>query len=77
MEYKVSAGIPISPHRRPLSGLTVQLLALAVGSSLFVPEPTSYYVNGRITTAKRDGRRFATRTVVEDGVRGVRIWRTA
>lgn len=77
MSYKVSTEIPVPTARHELS-LTSQLRCLAVGSSLFVNDKTGYQVSGLISNAKRQTRHtYTTRTVIEDGVKGVRIWRVA
>ncbi len=54
---------------------------MAVGDSVFVPHPEGSIMKCRAylyatTVSKRDKAfRFAGRTVIENGVRGVRIWR--
>jgi hypothetical protein len=54
---------------------------MAVGDSVFVPHPEGSIMKCRAylyatTISKRDKTfRFAGRTTIENGVRGVRIWR--
>jgi len=50
---------------------------LAVGESFFVPGKKSTDLGGSIGGARHrlPGRKFRTRTVTENGVDGVRVWR--
>lgn len=70
----IDTGVPIPPTmacraQRPFR-------ALAVGESFFVPGKTREQL-GINRHHQRDGRRFATRRVIEDGIKGTRVWRIA
>lgn len=53
------------------------LIAMPVGASKFYPEASSKVVSWGKSARKRGGGRYAIRQRTEDGVHGVRIWRTA
>lgn len=68
-EIKIEKGIPM-PARRGTTG--VAWGAMEIGDSAFIPRTNVYYA-GR----GRNGFKFRSRTVTENGVKGVRVWRIA
>lgn len=50
---------------------------LAVGDSFFVPVPAVRFSGQLYSAGKRYGKTFASRSVVEKGVEGTRVWRTS
>lgn len=78
-EFVVQHGIPLP---RPLFRAKYPFAIMEVGDSFFAP--CKRRVNGQESVtvaarkfAKSKGMRFASRTLTEDGVRGVRVWRVA
>lgn len=50
---------------------------MEVGDSFFAPDKTTHSMGGAIAHAKNTlGGQYAMRTVTENGVSGVRVWRT-
>lgn len=80
MNIKIDKDIPIPTRPRKNGEFTETLALLEVGDSFFCTVKHNG-VPGRITGAKRYGRvpnghKFVTRAVTENGVQGVRVWRT-
>lgn len=70
---KIDTAVPI-PARSP----KYPFAQMAVGDSFFAPNrPQNAFGTFIALWGKRDGRKFTTRIRVENGVRGVRVWRTA
>ena len=72
--------IPIPKARHPENGHP-QFRRMKVGQSVFVPHegPISKcatYLYAATIQKRSDVYRFSGRSVIEDGVKGVRIWRT-
>ena len=72
-EIKIDKNIPL-PNKCVISNL-YPFASMEIGDSIFIPNKKSadigsYYSNWR-------PKRFSSRTVVEHGKRGVRIWRIA
>lgn len=76
MSFQIDKGIQIPASRT--TGVTEALRELGVGDSFFVPEKhhrAAVSIGSRVGTST--GRQFTSRTVTENGVTGVRIWRVA
>ena len=77
MTIKVDKGIPIPERRRgPGAPEKYPWREMAVGDSFFVPGITSAKFGGTPLSMRNAGRVFARRSWTEDGVKGVRVWRT-
>lgn len=74
--FPITAAIPI-PAPRDVFVRKYPLRDMAVGESFFVPGVHQRQIGASIRYATCDCRKFATRRVTENGVRGLRIWRTA
>lgn len=60
----------------PETRLTYPFRSMEVGDSFFVPGKTTRAMAGAVAGArKRLGLKFAARTITENRVTGVRIWR--
>lgn len=82
-EYKIDKGVPL-PGKMAVfeDDLTVALNKMEPGDSIFFPGQSIKYVPGQMNVAlrarthgHRKNRKVASRTVEENGVKGVRIWR--
>lgn len=76
MGIKVEKGVPLpSSHGGPL----YPWADLDVGDSFFVAGKSSSSINTSLTWANRKApvQRFVSRTVTENGVKGVRVWRVS
>lgn len=79
-DYKIDRGVEI-PETETRSKYPYR--DMRVGDSIFLPRPDTHgpraWANGVRSTfiahTKRYGGAFTTRSVVEDGVSGVRVWR--
>ena len=73
---KMDTGIPIPETRGQSPG--IPLATMEVGHSFFVPR-TIGSVSSSISHHKvrNPGKNFTVRTVTENGVKGIRIWRIA
>lgn len=86
-EYKIESGIAIPKKKSARyakgTGLLGKVGILKVGESIFRRDISGTKSSGqsivssagRIVTGRFPERRFTTRVVTEDGVKGVRIWR--
>ncbi len=81
---QIESGIPLPPAKagRPaISGVSVALRAAEVGQSFVAPPHALGVRHARLAAARAaahvKGKKFATRVVVENGERVVRVWRTA
>ena len=50
---------------------------MEVGDSCFVPGESNQTFRSHAAYAQRSGKKFSARTVVEGGVKGLRVWRIA
>lgn len=50
---------------------------MPLGGSFFVPGKAPGQLSGAARNQEKNDRKFAMRSVVEDGVSGTRVWRTA
>jgi len=68
--------IPLPP---PKNGHGVNALAMGcpVGASFFVPLKNTNNNSNLLWRARKKGMKFSARKVTENGVAGIRIWRTA
>ena len=73
-EIKIDRNMPI-PAQARRSSLKYPFADLDIGESFFVPGRTGAQLSGFISWNRP--KKFATRTVIENGVKGVRVWRTA
>lgn len=70
MELKIDKGVPMP---KPAWGKLSELCkSMEVGDSVFFPGRSSGSLAGSLV---RFGYKFAKRTVTENGVKGVRVWR--
>ena len=80
-KFPLSRGIAIPVHTlgRPGGmGRVYPFAMMEIGESFFVPKTPRQHFNGSNSYATRKlGRKFATRTLIENGVKGTRVWRTA
>ena len=73
MTLKIDKGIPCPSAR----GTYSLLGEMEVGDSVFFAGDTALRVRGRVNHyTEKFGYVFRARTVVEDGVKGIRVWRT-
>lgn len=79
-EIKVESGIPMPAHNSRQGKYPWR--AMAVGDSFFVPIGGHHGVNSAASIShgvsymrKRYSLHFLYRTVIEDGIKGVRVWR--
>lgn len=73
---KIEDGIP-TPKRRSSHEIRYPWGDLEVGQSFFTDRPCST-VGGSVSVArlKYPERKFITRSVIENGLKGTRVWRT-
>jgi hypothetical protein len=77
MALVIESNIPIPP-RGDGSRETYPFSKMAVGDSFFAPGATTQKLAGSFSTQRRRyGRKFSVRTLTENGVKGVRVWRVA
>lgn len=80
MKFVIESGIPLAARRK---GQKYPFDRLGVGDSFFVAGDKNHIASVRtllsrqIRMGEHPGREFATRTVTEDAVKGVRVWRVA
>ena len=73
----IESDIPL-PGKGWKTGLAATLRAMQSGQSAFVAGTSMSNLSGRIAdVSKRIGAKFSCRTVVENGVKGVRVWRVS
>lgn len=79
--YKITKAAA-APKVDELSSHRVMMERLKVGETVFCPKPEARTmtqfratINGCQSRMLKQGKRFTTRTRVEHGIRGVRIWR--
>jgi hypothetical protein len=75
--YRNDIPLPQPKRGRMNESLTALAMGCPVGSSFFVPGITSQKLGGGLSYVRRKGMAFSCRNVTENGVAGVRIWRTA
>jgi len=74
-EFAIASGLPI-PETRQGAPCKYPWDKLAVGDSFFIPGKTSQTISPARQSAEHTrGTKYASRTVEENGVRGVRVWR--
>jgi hypothetical protein len=74
----IDRDIPIPSNYQVGQPAKYPFRAMEIGDSFFVAGKKTGMISGSIQGhRKRYGGRFVTRTVVEDGVMGVRVWRAA
>lgn len=73
-ELVVDKGIPIPKLKSGFPPLSVWS-KMEIGDSVFVPGSDSLKAQGFIKYPRTKGMRFTCRTLVENGVSGVRVWR--
>lgn len=75
--FKIDKGIPIPPKgsgRRLKTGGAFG--ALEVNDSVFLSNKNQTDINALAKSAIKLGRKFTSRKTAENGVAGVRVWRT-
>jgi hypothetical protein len=73
---KIEHGIPLPPPRS--RGVAYPWKRMKIGDSLFVPCPNGHVARVRnqfLTNGRNHGLRLVSRSIIEKGVKGVRIWR--
>ena len=70
----IDRGVPI-PASQHGPGRKYPFPDLEVGDSFFAPGKTRAQLKSLINRHSCDCRRFATRGVIEHGVKGLRVWR--
>jgi hypothetical protein len=76
MTFEIDKNVPLPPNAGKPGGGKYPWASMEIGDSFFAPGK----VGARVATAgKRGGgqSKFTIRTVTENGVRGVRVWRIA
>jgi hypothetical protein len=79
MSYKVERNVPV-PSRgvSKYSELGALLRQMEVGDSVFVADAPPRRIRAMCgMMSKRDNKRFVTRTVTENEITGLRVWRVA
>ena len=72
--YEISSDIPLPrPRSHDTSAIAQTLDALEIGQSFFVPNRSSSQVSGWFKNRKP--KKFVTRRVFENDIKGIRIWR--
>lgn len=74
-ELKIDKGIPVPTGHCKSKGMTYVLRKMEVSDSMFVAGSTPNRVIG--VAARLTPWKFLSRTVTENGVKGVRVWRIA
>lgn len=81
--YELERDVPIptaSINRDPTSKAGM-IRAMAVGDSIFFPEENvrvrRTWQSAAANVALQEGRTYVTRTMMKNGQRGIRVWRTA
>lgn len=75
IEVKTDKGIPI-PAKNTRNGLCKYPFGqMEIGDSFFSPQLKANYMNGYVQRLKP--RKFTVRTMVEGGIKGIRVWRIA
>lgn len=70
----IDRGIPL-PSEPPKNARKYPFRDLELGDSFFAPCKTREQLKSLISRSSCSCRRFVTRSVVEDGVKGLRVWR--
>lgn len=78
--YKLETGIAVPAKHSQTQGFTQTLRKMEVGQSFFAREKTIFSAGGSIRNIRREegtiGWRFTCRAIEEDGIKGIRVWRT-
>lgn len=80
VEIKIEKGVPIPPPRAPNLLARHLLSEMEIGDSIFIPgRGVSSASAGMNLFARRHApnRKHVCRTVTENGVKGIRVWRIA
>lgn len=80
LDVKIEKGVPVPPPREIRRLFPFR--DMETGESFFVPMPKKDYAKRRLCIqnnawqwSRKLGAKFVVRDVIEDGVKGVRIWR--
>lgn len=77
LEYQPESGVPIPQLKYGANGGKYPWSELLVGDSFFVPHATIHRMSTLCShRCERYEVKYTCRTVVESGVKGVRVWRT-
>jgi len=73
--FEIDFNVPIPSPKAVVTKYPFAIMK--IGDSFFVPNKTASEVSPHFARARRrlPGTKFACRTVVENGVKGVRVWR--
>lgn len=75
-EFKIESGVPLAAKSERKTKYPWR--GMEVGDSFFIPEAKQTSVSSCAASATRSlGIKLATRSVTENGVAGVRVWRIA
>jgi hypothetical protein len=79
MGYKVDRNVPLpSRGASKYSELGALLRQIEIGDSVFIADAPPRRVRAMCSMmSKRDNKMFVTRTVTENGIDGLRVWRVA
>lgn len=73
MSIKIDKNVPVPSGKRGPAAYPWD--DMQPGDSFFVPGKTPKTLGGAVVTPKNRGMKIRTRSVTENGVAGVRIWR--
>jgi len=74
--YEITDAIPPPSGRGPLNR-KYPFGDMEIGQSFFVPNATQQTRNTARAWGKNHGRGFSCRTTIENGVKGLRVWRVS
>lgn len=79
MSITVDKNVPIPPVQRPGVGRPAKypFRQMEIGDSFFVERSTRFMARAVFYWEKKCGGKFSARTVIENGVKGCRVWRVA
>jgi hypothetical protein len=72
-DFKIDKGVPLPPTKHGTKKYPFG--EMEVGDSVFFAGNTSDKISSAYAYYQRNGKRFANRTVIENGLSGVRVWR--
>lgn len=75
---QIDKGVPIPPHVRGQGAPKYPWREMEIGDSFFVSDRHRRSISAAASSARQHrGHQFATRSVTENGVDGIRVWRVA
>lgn len=76
MTIQIDKGVPL-PKRRLPSEPMYPWRSMEIGDSFFVEKRGASMTKQALAAGKASNRKFITRSVEENGVTGIRVWRIA